>query len=398
MYNNAYIPYRGYFSSPFSKWQGSLQAEHPVELVAATAKKWLAGKSIDPAIFDYLFLGMSVAHKHNFYSATWAAALLGNPNISALLVAQACTTSTTAINNAAMGIENGLYDTVMCLMTDRVSNGPHTIWPNVKGPGGKVLTEDWVMDNFNYDPYGRVAMIQTAENVVQKVGGITKELCDEVTYRRYEQYLESMADERGFQKRYMIPLEIKKSRKELAVLVTDEGITPTSKEGLARLKPVIEGGVHSFGSQTHPADGNAAVMVTTRDKAKELSADPNIEVQILSYGYARAEKAHMGMAPVPATRMALEKAGIGIGDVKVIKTHNPFVANDIYMANELGIDVMGFNNYGSSLIFGHPQGPTVARLVVEAIEELVILGGGYGLITGCAAGDTGATLIIRVSG
>jgi acetyl-CoA acetyltransferase len=104
----------------------------------------------------------------------------------------------------------------------------------------------------------------------------------------------------------------------------------------------------------------------------------------------------MGMAPVPATRMALERAGLDIGQVKVIKTHNPFIANDIYMARELGIDVMGFNNYGSSIVFGHPQGPTVARLLAEAIEEVVLLGGGIGLVTGCAAGDTGATLVFQV--
>ncbi len=318
--------------------------------------------------------------------------------MSALLIAQACSTSTTAVNQAAMGIENGLYENVVCLMADRVSNGPHIIWPNVKGPGGQVITEDWVMDNFNYDPYGKVPMIQTAENVVHKVGGITKEEYDEETYRRYEQYLDGMADDRKFQRLYMFPLEFNKSKKEMAVLETDEGVTPTTKEGLAKLKPVIPGGVHSFGAQTHPADGNAGIIVTTRDKAKELSVDPNVEIQFCSYGFARAEKAHMGMAPVPATIMALDKAGIGIDQVKVIKSHNPLIANDIYFAREFGIDVMGFNNYGSSIIFGHPQGPTVARLISEAIEELVLLGGGYGLITGCAAGDTSATLIIHVSG
>lgn len=397
MFTKAFIPYRGYFSSPFSKWQGSLQAEHPVVLAAATAKRWMAGKKMDPAQFDYLFLGMTVTQKYNFYAAMWAAALLGNPAMSALLIAQACSTSTTAINQAALGIENGLYQNVFCLMADRVSNGPHLIWPDANGPGGQVIHENWVMDNFNYDPYGQVPMIQTAENVVQKVGGITKALCDEVTFRRYEQYLDGMADERRFQKRYMYPLEFKKGKKQTGVLAADEGITPSTREGLAALKPVLPGGVHSFGAQTHPADGNAAVIVTTRERAKALSADPGIEIQLLSYGFSRAEKAHMGMAPVPATRMALERAGIGIGEVKVIKTHNPFIANDIYMARELGIDVMGFNNYGSSIIFGHPQGPTVARLLVEAIEELVLKGGGCGLVTGCAAGDTGATLVFRIN-
>jgi acetyl-CoA acetyltransferase len=167
---------------------------------------------------------------------------------------------------------------------------------------------------------------------------------------------------------------------------------------LAGLKTAIEGGVHTTGSQTHPADGNCGVILTTREKAKELSADPKVEIQVLSYGYARAGKALMPMAPVPAARMALEKAGVGIKGMKAIKTHNPFVVNDIYMANEMKIDVMGFNNYGCSLIFGHPQGPTVGRCVMELIEELVMKGGGYGLFTGCAAGDTGAALVIKVTG
>jgi acetyl-CoA acetyltransferase len=95
--------------------------------------------------------------------------------------------------------------------------------------------------------------------------------------------------------------------------------------------------------------------------------------------------------------MALQNAGLGIKDMKAIKTHNPFVVNDIYLAKEMQVDVMGMNNYGCSLIFGHPQGPTVGRLLMELIEELVLKGGGYGLVTGCAAGDTGAALVIKVT-
>jgi len=94
--------------------------------------------------------------------------------------------------------------------------------------------------------------------------------------------------------------------------------------------------------------------------------------------------------------MALDKAGIGAADLKAIKTHNPFVANDLYMAGELGVDVMGFNNYGCSLIFGHPQAATAGRLIIEGIEEVAKLGGGYLLWGGCAAGDTAAAVVIRV--
>ncbi|MDA8233209.1 MAG: thiolase family protein [Clostridia bacterium] len=397
MYSKAFIPYGGYYSSPFARWQGSLQNEHPVELAAKTAGKWLATKKIDVKLFEYLILGKTIGQLHTFYAAPWAAALMGATEIPGCHIPQACSTSATCLNQAAAGIENGQYENVFCLMTDRTSNGPHTIWPSPASPGGMVISENWTMDNFNGDPWGGISMIETAEAVVREASGITKEDCDRVTLRRYEQYLDALANDREFQKRYMFPVEYNKSKKETILLEADEGITATSKEGLSKLKPVVEGGVHSFGAQTHPADGNCGVILTTMEKARELSTDKNIEIQILSYGYARAPKARMAMASVPAARMALAKAGIGITDVKAIKTHNPFVANDLYLAKEMNIDVMKINNYGCSLIYGHPQGPTGGRGIIEMIEELVVLGGGYGVFTGCAAGDTGATVVIKVS-
>ncbi len=397
MYSKAYIPYRGYYSSPFSRWQGSLANVNSIELGAATARRWFDEKKIDTGIFDYLVFGKTIGQPFTFYSSPWAAAMAGLEDKAAMHISQACSTSTTCINTAAAGIETGLFTNVFCLMTDRTSNGPHTIWPNPLGPGGQVISEDWVMDHFSNDPWGGVPMIQTAENVVQMAGNITREQCDDVALRRYEQYTDALANDRAFQKRYMFPVEFKISRKETGLLEADEGITQTTKEGLAKLKSVIPDGAHTFGSQTHPADGNCGLIVTTREKARELSTDPNIEIQLISYGYSRAPKAKMAMAPVPASNMALDNAGLDIKEMKSIKTHNPFAANDIYMANELGIDVMGFNNYGSPIIFGHPQGPTAGRCIVEMIEELVLLGGGYGLFTGCAAGDTGAALILKVS-
>lgn len=106
----------------------------------------------------------------------------------------------------------------------------------------------------------------------------------------------------------------------------------------------------------------------------------------------------MAAAPVPAAEKTLEKAGLTLKDIKVIKTHNPFAANDLNMCKKMGLKPEDFNNYGSSMIFGHPQAPTAGRCIIEMIEELVIRGGGYGLFTGCAAGDTGAGLIVKVTG
>ncbi|CAB5088169.1 3-ketoacyl-CoA thiolase (EC @ Acetyl-CoA acetyltransferase (EC [Olavius algarvensis associated proteobacterium Delta 3] len=395
MLTKAFIPYGGYYSSPFARWQGSFANENAIVLGANTAKRWCEEKQWDPAMLDYLFLGITVGQHYVFYGSTWAAHMMGAGHIPGVTVMQACSTSTTCIFQAGMGVETGMLDTPFLLAADRCSNGPHTIWPNPKGPGGQVESEDWVMDHFGFDPSAKGAMIQTAENVAGEVG-ITREQCDEVALRRYQQYVDALADDRAFQKRYMFPVEIQVSRKKTISVEADEGVMETTAEGLARLRPVLPDGAHTFGSQTHPADGNIGMLVTTRERAKELSSDPGIDVQVVSYGHHRTKKGFMAMAVVPACQMALDKAGVDIADVKVIKTHNPFAANDVYMAGEMGIDVMGFNNYGSSLVFGHPQGPTAARCIIEGIEEAAILGGGYVLFGGCAAGDTAGALLLKI--
>ena len=395
MLTKAFIPYKGYYSSPFSKWQGSLANEHSIVLGSQTAKNWLGTKDISPDIFDYLILGATVGQPHIFYGGPWASALIGAHNIPGCLVSQACSTSTTVVFQAAMGIETKIYKQVFTLMTDRCSNGPHTIWPNPKGPGGQVISENWVMDQFNNDPWAKNTMIQTAENVAKETG-VTREQCDELALRRYEQYMDGLANDREFQKKYMFPISIRISRKKTIQMDADEGIMPTTRQGLEKLRPVLPDGSHTFGSQTHPADGNCGLIVTSKGKAGELSKDSSKDAQIVSYGFSRSKKGFMAMAVVPAAQMALDKAGISITDVNVIKTHNPFAANDIYLANQMNIDVNTFNNFGSSLIFGHPQAPTAGRLIIEGIEELADKGGGYMLFTGCAAGDTGAALVLKV--
>jgi acetyl-CoA C-acetyltransferase len=395
MFTKAYIPYKGYYSSPFSKWQGSFANEHSIVLGSKTAKTWLASKDINPDIFDYLILGVTVGQPHIFYGGPWTSALIGAQNIPGMMVSQACSTSTTAVFQAAMGVETGSFENVFTLMTDKCSNGPHTIWPNPQGPGGQVISENWVMDQFNNDPWAKNAMIQTAENVAKETG-VTREQCDELALRRAEQYADALANDKKFQKKYMFPVSIQISRKKSIAIDTDEGIMPTTKEGLDSLRTVLPDGAHTFGSQTHPADGNCALIVTTKENAANLSQDSKKDAQIISYGFSRAKKGFMAMAVVPAAQMALDRAGITINDVKVIKTHNPFAANDIYLADQMKIDVNSFNNFGSSLIFGHPQAPTAGRLIIEGIEELADLGGGYMLFTGCAAGDTGAALILKI--
>lgn len=396
MYAKAYIPYKGYWCSPFCRWQGSLQNQNSTELAAAAAKRFFELRGITPDIFDGIIYGATIPQPQWFFDVPYLATLMGNPHISGPRISQACATSTVALNYAASAIEAGSNATLLVVTADRASNGPNLIWPNPLGPGGKPHYESWMMDGFNLDPVADTSPLGTANNVARK-HGITREESDALVLNRYLKYLDALAEDRKFQKGYMIPLEIRVSRKETILVEEDEGVIPCTPEGLAALKPVSPDSILTYAAQTHPADGNAGMIVTTRERADELSADRSITIRIVSYGFARVEKAYMPEAPIPAARRALEKAGITVADLAAVKTHNPFSVNDIVMGKELGIDDRIFNNYGCSLIYGHPQGPTVMRLAIELIEELVLKGGGYGLVAGCAAGDSGAALVIRVN-
>jgi len=396
MYSKSFVPYKGYWSSPFSRWQMSFQNAHAIELGAATARKFLELRGYKATIFDGCVLGMTVGQYKWFHGTPWFCALVGNDKISGPKISQACATSATCIHTAATSIESGMHNNILVATADRCSNSPHSIWPNPMGPGGEVISENWMMDNFT-DPYAGEMMVQTAENVAADYGGVSKEESDAMAVRRYEQYLMSTANDFEFQKGYMIPVDIQVSRKKTITVSADEGITPCTPEGLAPLKPTIAGGCITYGAQTHPADGNAGMIVTTKENARELSLDKNITIQLLSYGYARAEKARMAAAVTPSAQMALSFAGIGVKDLAAVKTHNPFTVNDIVMGRLMQIPEGIFNNYGSSLVFGHPQGPTGARCIVELIEELVKIGGGYGLFAGCAAGDTAAAIVLKVN-
>jgi acetyl-CoA acetyltransferase family protein len=397
-FKEAYIPYGGYWSTPFCRWQGGFATQHSIVFAADIASRALDDRNIQPSEFDGIILGMTIPQTHCFYGAPWIAGMIGATEITGPIVSQACATSANSVALAAQGLESGVNKSVIVITCDKTSNGPHIVYPNHLAPGARPDSEDWVWDNFGFDPFAKNAMIQTAENVAKECG-ITKEEQDEVTFLRYSQYQESQKDDAKFQKSYMVtPIEIKDARgkKVLCTVSGDEGIFPTTREGLAKLKPVLPDGTVTFGSQTFPADGNAGIIVTTKENAQKLASKNNIEIKIVSYGDGRAKKGFMAQAIIPAGKKALERAGIGIEDCKVIKTHNPFAVNDIYFANEMGIDIKNMNNYGCSLIYGHPQGPTGARLIIELIEELVLLGGGYGLFDGCAAGDTGAALVFEV--
>jgi len=393
-FDNVFVPYGAWWSTPFCRWQGGLSGAHPLKLAAQCARRMLDEQACSAEMLDGIYFGMTVPQHQSFFGSPWIGAMIGAERVTGPTISQACATSARVIASAAAAIELGSSKLNLALAADRISNGPNIYYPDPSGPGGMGVTENWVWDNFNHDPHAKVAMVQTAENIAKKFG-FSRQAQDDLALHRYAQYQSALDHDRAFQKRYMQDVTIASGRRE-KVVDGDEGVIESTRHGLEKLSPVLDGGTVTYATQTHPADGNAGVLMGSHDQVAAFAKDRNITVQILSFGEGRAEKAHMGMAPVPASDAALAAAGIEIADITAVKTHNPFAVNDLYFAEMTGFPAEKMNNYGSSLIFGHPQGPTGLRLVIELIEELVDAGGGYGLFAGCAAGDTGAAIALKV--
>ena len=397
----AAIPYGAYWCTPFARWQGSLAHLHSLRFAARVAREALAARAIDPAQFDHGVLGMSVPQQHSFYGLPWLAGQIGAMHIGGPTIMQACATSARVLAYATSEIDTGNADCVLAITADRVSNGPHIYYPDPLGTGGTGETENWVLDNIERDPLAGCNMLATAENCARRWRVSLAEQ-HALVLRRYEQYCAALtpaADGRCFQDRYMVrPLAVPDQRfkRTQAMLPGDEGVRETTAAGLARLAPVMADGTVTYGAQTHPADGNAGMVLTSPTRARALSSDPAIDIRLLAVAQARAELAYMPAAPISAAQRALARAGITVADLAAVKSHNPFAVNDIIFARETGVALETMNNFGCSLIWGHPQAPTGMRAVIELIEELALRGGGYGLFHGCAAGDSAMALVLRV--
>jgi acetyl-CoA C-acetyltransferase len=393
-FTDVVIPLRAAWSSPFVRWQGPTADLNSLDLAAQVTRRALDDRGIDWPITE-LVLGMTIPQRECFYGAPTLAARLGLSGVSGPMIAQACATSVASLHAAAtsQSIENG-GGARLVVTTDRTSNGPHLVYPRSAGPGGTVESENWVMDAFGRDPNTGEGMLATAERVAADAG-FSKPQLDELTAVRYAQYEDSLARDRAFQRKWMVPIEAGSPRRPV-LIEDDQGIRPTGLAELEALKPVSPDGVVSFGTQTHPADGTAGFILCSPAVARERGVSGPL-ARIISTGFARVGRGTMPKAPVPAAAAALDAAGLGYRDVHVIKTHNPFAVNDLWFARETGVDPEQMNPYGCSLVYGHPQGPTGARAIIELMHALEERGGGIGLFTGCAAGDTGAAVVLEVS-
>lgn len=388
----ARIPYGTWGSSYFPAWQMSALAEVNIGQFAGEAMNRIMGiRKVPTSVLEYLIIGSTIPWHWKFWTAPLVASCMGR-RIPGYHMEQACATGLQAVIAAAAEVQGGSHDVVGVLTFDRTSDSPVGVFPERRDyQRTKPLADVW--DNFGFDPATGNAMIACAGLAARKHKSDRRET-DELALYRYDQYFK--AKDSGFLDRVLIPLEVLNIQgRFLGRIDADLGVrrlTPDAVRAMFELDTCV-----TAGTQTHASDGMATLLVTSKDKVAELSPRPDIDIQIIAKAEVRTQPSLMPEAPALAVQKLLGKTGLTMADMAVVKNHNPFAVNDVIFAKVMNYDWKKMNNTGCPLVWGHPQGPTLTRVLIEALEEAVDLGGGYVLIFGCAAGDVGIAAVFKVT-
>ncbi len=392
MFPRARIPYGTWGSSFFPAWQTSAFAEINIGQFAGEAMNRILGlRQVPNSELDYLILGSTIPWHWKFWNAPLVASCLGH-RIPGFHMEQACATGLQAVVVAGAEVQSGANDVVGVLTFDRTSDSPVGVFPERRAYERTMALSD-VWDNFGFDPAAGHAMITTAGNAARKHNLDRKEV-EELTFCRYQQYYDTKAS--GFLDRILVPLEILTIQGRFLGLVDeDAGVRKLTLDDLHEMRELDT--CVTAGMQTHASDGMATLLVTTEDKAKELSPRPEIDIQFVAKAEVRTHPALMPEAPTLAVQKLLARTGLTMADIAVVKSHNPFAVNDAILSKVLKHDWREVNKTGCSLVWGHPQGPTLTRMLIEGLEEAVDLGGGLVMLLGCAAGDVGMAALFSVT-
>jgi acetyl-CoA acetyltransferase len=392
MLPRARIPYGTWGSSYFPAWQTSPLAEVNIGQFAGEAMARILGlRGVRKTALDYLVIGSTVPWHWKFWTAPLVSSCMGH-RLPGYHIEQACATGLQAILLAGAEVDNGAFDAVGVLTFDRTSDSPVGVFPERRAYERTQAISD-VWDNFGFDPATGNAMITAAGIAARKYRTDRREV-DEVAFLRHQQYFE--AKESGFLDRVLVPLDLLNVQgRPLGRIDDDLGVRALTLDGLRAMRELDT--CVTGGTQTHASDGMSTLLVTSEGKAKELSPRPEIDISFVGKTDVRTQPSLMPEAPALAVRKLLDRTGLTMADMVVVKNHNPFAVNDVIFAKLLDFDWREMNNTGCPLVWGHPQGPTLTRVAIEAFEEAVDLGGGHVLIFGCAAGDVGIAAIFKVS-
>jgi len=392
MLSDVRIPYGTWGSSYFPAWQTSPLAEVNIGQLAGEAMNRILGlRKVPRRELDYLVIGSTVPWHWKFWNAPLVASCMGR-RLPGFHVEQACATGLQAVLLAGAQVDSGAHDVVGVLTFDRTSDSPAGVFPERRAYERTFTISD-VWDNFGFDPATGKAMIAAAGKTARKYK-LDRAEVDDVALYRHQQYFE--AKESGFFDNVLVPLDLLNVQgRPLGRVDDDLGVRPLTRDGLRAMRELDT--CVTSGTQTHASDGMATLLVTHKDRVADISPRPEVDIRFVGKIEVRTDPSLMPEAPALAVKELLHRHDLTMADIAVAKNHNPFAVNDVVFAKVMEHDWREVNKTGCSLVWGHPQGPTLTRVLIEALEEAVGLGGGHVLIFGCAAGDVGIAALLEVS-
>ncbi len=372
---------------------GSLKDVPLSQLATLAVRTALTRSGVDPARVGHVVMGNVIpTEPRDAYLSRVAAIEAGlAQETPAFNVNRLCGSGLQAIISAAQTLTHGDADVAIGGGAESMSRGPY-ILPGARWGGrmGDMQAIDYML-GILHDPFHNIHMGITAENVAQR-DGITREMQDALALESQRRAGRAISEGR-FQSQ-IVAVEIA-SRKGTVVFDTDEHVrADVTMEQLARMKPGFKAdGTVTAGNASGLNDAASAVVLATADAVKSMGLTPL--ARLVTYAHAGVDPKLMGLGPVPASRRALERAGLTVKDLDVVESNEAFAAQACAVTRALGLDPAKVNPNGSGISLGHPVGATGAIITTKALYELQRIGGRYALVTMCIGGGQGIAAIFE---
>jgi len=375
-------------------FQGALSAIPATELGAAVIRRLLEQTGIDAAQIDEVILGQVLTAGSGQNPARQSAIKAGLPHTTpALTLNKVCGSGLKAVQLAVQAIRCGDAELVIAGGQENMSLAPYVLPKARTGLRlGHAQLQDSVIQDGLWDAFNDYHMGITAENLATQYA-LSRE--DQDAFAAASQQKAAAAIEAGYFKREITPILIPQRKGEPLVFDTDEQPRPDSTlQALGNLKPAFQKtGSVTAGNSSTLNDGAAVLMLAS--EAKALALGLPVLARIKAYASAGVDPSIMGIGPVPATRLALTKAGWTLDDLDLIEANEAFAAQSLAVGKELGWDTNKVNVNGGAIALGHPIGASGARILVSLLHELIRRDGKKGLATLCIGGGQGVALVIE---
>ena len=386
--------------TPVGRFLGGLSSVRPDDLAALTMRAVVERSGIDPALVEDVFFGCTnQAGEDNRNVARMALLLAGIPHsVPGVTINRLCASGLEAANQAWRAAAMGHGDLFIAGGVESMSRAPYSVprGPNLPKAGNVTIYDTslgWRYPNPRMEAmFPLEGMGETAENLVERFS-ISREDQDAFALASHEKAI--AAQQSGAFATEILPVEVQIDRKNTMVVVEDEGPRAgTTLETLARLRPAFRaGGSVTAGNSSTLNDGASAMLVATAERARELGLEPM--ARFVSAASAGVDPRVMGLGPVPATRKALSRAGLSVGDIDLIELNEAFAAQSVACIRELELDEAKVNVNGGAIALGHPTGCTGARILTTLVHALRNRGGRYGLATLCVGVGQGVATIVE---